>query len=372
MVWPHYFERKSVCHHWSDQGCRFTPQLHSVVMSCSRLHLRPLVHLFKKYPLESAALTLLAIGFIFNTINQPILWQPAAYVPPDQIGLDVFTCTPPASRPKNEFVCSIETDRRNRIRLIETVNDSLLDRIPADFDIRPGGFRTPVTCTPLVTSNIIVPFRNRTEQLNIFLQNMHPFLVQQQIAYQIFVIEQADGYRFNRGKLLNIGFLESMKIRPDACCFILHDVDLLPENINNVYACSKSGPRHMSAAVNSFRYNLLYRELFGGAIAVRKKDFKDVNGFSNMFYGWGGEDDDLSSRIRAKGLPIIRWDSSVSRYTMLKHRKEKSAERSITQIRKQTENNFKVSADKDGLSTCSYRILRVVKEPLFTRIVVTL
>ena len=37
---------------------------------------------------------------------------------------------------------------------------------------------------------IIVPYRNRFEQLKIFLRHMHPFLQRQQLSYQIFIIEQ--------------------------------------------------------------------------------------------------------------------------------------------------------------------------------------
>lgn len=109
--------------------------------------------------------------------------------------------------------------------------------------------------------------------------------MQQQISYQVFVVDQADGWRFNRGKQMNIGYSEGMRIRPSACCFVFHDVDLILEHESNIYACSKSGSRYMSAAVNTSRYNLLYKGLFGGVTAIRKKDFKQINDYSSMFYG---------------------------------------------------------------------------------------
>ena len=44
-----------------------------------------------------------------------------------------------------------------------------------------------------------------------------------------------------------------------------------------------------------------------------------------MFWGWGGEDDDMSERIRARGLVIVRYPTDIARYTMVKHKKEKAS-----------------------------------------------
>ena len=39
-----------------------------------------------------------------------------------------------------------------------------------------------------------------------------------------------------------------------------------------------------------------YKGIFGGAIALNRHQYENVNGFSNQFYGWGGEDDDMYRR----------------------------------------------------------------------------
>ncbi len=43
-------------------------------------------------------------------------------------------------------------------------------------------------------------------------------------------------------------------------------------------------------------FRLPYTGLFGGIAAMRTSQFIKVNGFSNMFFGWGGEDDDMFNR----------------------------------------------------------------------------
>ena len=45
-----------------------------------------------------------------------------------------------------------------------------------------------------------------------------------------------------------------------------------------------------------------YKGYFGGVSAMSTNDFKKVNGFSNKFWGWGGEDDDMRQRIKSAGL----------------------------------------------------------------------
>lgn len=62
----------------------------------------------------------------------------------------------------------------------------------------------------------------------------------------------------------------------------------------------------MSASIDKFRYVLIYKELVGGVLAIRADQYEQLNGFSNRFLGWGGEDDDFAKRIAANQLDILR------------------------------------------------------------------
>ena len=45
-----------------------------------------------------------------------------------------------------------------------------------------------------------------------------------------------------------------------------------------------------------FFFRLPYNELIGGVLSFREDHFQKVNGYSNMYWGWGAEDDDMYRR----------------------------------------------------------------------------
>ena len=53
---------------------------------------------------------------------------------------------------------------------------------------------------------IIVPYRDRPQQLYDFKLKISSYLLAQGIDYELIVVEQDADKSFNRGKLLNIGF----------------------------------------------------------------------------------------------------------------------------------------------------------------------
>jgi len=231
-----------------------------------------------------------------------------------------------------------------------------------------GGQWKPKYCQPKFDSTIIIPYRDREKHLTELLNHLHPFLQAQNLSYRIIVIEQEQGKPFNRAKLFNVGVAESQKIKTGHQCFILHDVDLVPLNAQNLYACSKL-PLHLSAYIDTFRYNLPYKNLFGGVIAISEDMYKDINGFSNEYSGWGGEDDDLwVNRISPQTHGVmLRYQSSISKYRMLQHEKASPSADRFQKLKKGNDNYF-----EDGLNNVEYSVISKVERNLYTHILVTI
>ncbi|XP_002131986.2 uncharacterized protein LOC100186766 [Ciona intestinalis] len=217
----------------------------------------------------------------------------------------------------------------------------------------PVGVVTPGNCYPHRRTAIVIPYRNRSEHLKVFLRHLHPILLRQDIEYGIYVINQVGNGKFNRAKLLNVGFSEALKHYNKYDCVIFHDVDLLPEDDRNIYTCS-SQPKHMSIAVNIFDYKLPYNDIFGGVTALTPAQFQLVNGYSNEYWGWGGEDDDMYKRIKFNCMSILRISEEHARYLMVRHHKDKGNE-----IMPERFTLLKASLNRqpyDGLKSLNYTV----------------
>ena len=177
----------------------------------------------------------------------------------------------------------------------------------------PGGTFSPSSCQPTTKVAILIPYRDRESHLAIFLKFMHPLLQRQNIEYTIVAINQTGKAPFMRGLLFNAGVLESQWVLPNKPdCFILHDVDHIPERLALLYRCSEQGVFHLAQAVDRFDYNLFMYEYTGGVSAMTWEQYISINGFSNLYMGWGCEDEDLYIRIVARGLTLVRAHKEVS------------------------------------------------------------
>ena len=145
---------------------------------------------------------------------------------------------------------------------------------------------------------IIVPYRDRRKQLDVFIPHMDSFFQNKGIDYQIIVAEQRDDRPFNRGKLCNAVF---DLIKDDFDYFCFHDVDLLPLTDDCDYSYVDK-PTHVAAIIDDVY--LPYEEFIGGVFLINKEHFEQINGFSDEYWGWGYEDNDLLERMRKNDIPL--------------------------------------------------------------------
>uniref|UniRef100_A0A674PJ91 Galactosyltransferase C-terminal domain-containing protein n=1 Tax=Takifugu rubripes TaxID=31033 RepID=A0A674PJ91_TAKRU len=141
---------------------------------------------------------------------------------------------------------------------------------------------------------------------------LHPMLVRQQLDYGIYVINQDGEGVFNRAKLMN----------------------------------------------------LPYNTIFGGVSSFSKQQFLTVNGYSNTYWGWGGEDDDMYKRIIFHGMSINRPDHMTGKYKMIKHQRDKNNE--VNPKNPDKLFHTRETMDKDGINTLNYTVKEIVKDRLYT------
>lgn len=152
----------------------------------------------------------------------------------------------------------------------------------------------------------------------------------------IYIIEQSeDNRKFNRGKLLNVGF-DIARHTKDYDLYIFHDVDLLPssdlkwyyinqcschlENIKSSLSGLTATDEPLKISERTTHEAVAYQcpvhigrvwkrytspQYIGGALAFCKKRFMEVNGFPNNFWGWGGEDDEIRRRINKMKFDVM-------------------------------------------------------------------
>lgn len=74
---------------------------------------------------------------------------------------------------------------------------------------------------------LVVPFRDRFDELLEFAPHMNKFLMEQGVPHHIFIVNQIDRFRFNRAALINVGFL-----------FVKEHFDYIAMHGENLWICS--------------------------------------------------------------------------------------------------------------------------------------
>jgi len=199
---------------------------------------------------------------------------------------------------------------------------------------------------------VIFPYKNREYHRAIAIPYINYFLLKHEIEFELFVIESLPNL-FNRGLILNAGFsIIDQLNRFDYVC--LHDIDMLPIICDYSYEESDN-PVHLATGCSQFSYKIPYKTYFGGINLFTINQFKKINGFSNRYWIWGNEDDDLLTRCENSGYSLLRRKSI---HQCFDHSRDKSYDVINKSLRKK-------NILEDGLSTLQYNINLYNREELY-------
>lgn len=169
---------------------------------------------------------------------------------------------------------------------------------------------------------VCVPYRNREAHLKEFIPRVGKFLEDKGIEYCMYFGHQVDDKLFNRGAMKNVAAEQAFK---DGCDYIVwHDIDMIPEDDYCDYSFPLNNPRHIAIHISKTNYHLKYADYFGGAVLFTKEQVERTNGYSNDYWDWGMEDDDLFWRCVLEGYADISYVDYEKTKTFLRFNGEDS------------------------------------------------
>jgi hypothetical protein len=136
---------------------------------------------------------------------------------------------------------------------------------------------------------IIVPYRNREDHLKQFIPHMNKYLPDAKIV----IVEQADNKPFNRGKLINCGFIEA-----NCHYFVAHDIDMLPVDVD--YSKGFGIIQLASSEIQPSGY-------LGGVTMFNEFAFRDVGGYHNDYFHRAEDNELMFHLMRNKNKVTNRF-----------------------------------------------------------------
>lgn len=240
--------------------------------------------------------------------------------------------------------------------------------------------------------DVIVPYRpesaQRAWQYQRFLHHTAPRILACHPNNRIFIIEQDNPGLFNRGKLLNIGVTEAFfsdkttpceqasdiprsSTRSHSLCF--HDIDLEPSDavVRDYYDPEKifNSVFHVASCwTGRYEKNPKY---FGGIVTVPECLVLRCNGFPNDYWGWGGEDEEFTRRLRLHTSNLCKLPPTPA-YTirdlenlnlkeklqLLKLTESKNKIKWELHAKARKENQGSTNEYRNGLMTLDYTLLK--------------
>lgn len=212
---------------------------------------------------------------------------------------------------------------------------------------------------------IALPYRRRSNSLRIVRERLPAFLRNQSCIadFLLLLIEQEDGKPFNFAKLGNVGYTigKSHFGSTIADRFINHPVDGIP--LSGDYTIPDDSSVMMCEAGDPSKLGY-HNSYYAKAHAFHAAVFEKINGYSNEYWGWGYDDDDLFARLRSQ--QVLIWGTYIEyEFFMAHHLKPSAKNLDIQDGVSRYDENYQIFSQtqqnpdiwKSGLSNLSYKIL---------------
>lgn len=135
---------------------------------------------------------------------------------------------------------------------------------------------------------IVVPYRNREEHLACFLEKTPSFFDKTNLTYDILICELDEIGDWNAGLCVN-SLIDFINQDRQYEWLYIHHVDIWPSDGEWAF------PKEKEVYFNMGDY---------GSCLMKLSTFFEVDGYSNSFWGWGGEDNELYQKLKEKGYQV--------------------------------------------------------------------
>ena len=210
---------------------------------------------------------------------------------------------------------------------------------------------------------IVIPYRDRAEHLAQLLPHFATYFsrdkLDRYLSVSFHVIEQSGTGLFNLGLVRNCGYLLTRE-DSDYTCF--HDVYYLP-----IWADYSWTPTAARLVWHGLRLPEDPEFFFGAVNMFNNEVFEELNGFPTVYWGWGGEDQEMLKRCILTDLAVERRDGT---FRALPHADRGYSKpgvmndegmRNLALFESRHENMLDLIKE-DGLTTSDFKLLR--KSPI--------
>ena len=178
--------------------------------------------------------------------------------------------------------------------------------------------------------SIVITYRDRETHLEQLL----PKLIERFDGkdYEIIIAEQNDNGKFRKNSLYNI----ATEHHTDGDVIIFHDVDHYPTDdveykikdqpvypVRRVFFVDDNmdylPDEKIPSGYRQFKIDTAPLDHSGGVFILTREMWNKIGGLNAMYIGWGKEDDDTRTRLRAHGYEWYRNEHEVGTFIALPH-----------------------------------------------------